>query len=171
MASSDPSSTSDAVGIEPARLAQDAWVVFTVDELDFALALDAVQRVVRAVEVTPLPESVRGVRGMINLHGLVVPVFDLRMRLGLAPRDVRASDHFVIARTHRRTVALLVDAVAGVVSRSEVRITPAADVLPHLETIEGVMTLAGSMVLVHDLERFLSLEEHETLQRMLPVPS
>jgi purine-binding chemotaxis protein CheW len=171
MASSDPSSTSDAVGIEPAHAASDAWVVFTVDELEFALVLGAVQRVVRAVAVTPLPETLRGVRGMINLHGLVVPVFDLRMRLDLPPREVRASDHLVIARTHRRTVALLVDAVAGVVSRSEVRITPAADVLLHLETIEGVMTLAGNMVLVHDLERFLSIEEHEALQKMMPVPS
>jgi purine-binding chemotaxis protein CheW len=171
MASSDPSSTSGAVRVEPARSAPDAWVVFTVDELDFALTLGAVLRVVRAVEVSPLPESMRGVRGMISLHGNVVPVFDLRMRLGRATREVRASDHLVIARTHRRIVALLVDAVAGVVSRGEVRITPAEDILPHLETIDGVMTLAGSMVLVHDLERFLSLEEHEALQRMLPVPS
>jgi purine-binding chemotaxis protein CheW len=149
----------------------DTWVVFKLDDLEFAVALAVVERVVRAVEISPLPEAPRGVRGVINLQGRVVPVFDLWMRFGLPSRALRSTDHLVIARIHRRTVALLVESVAGVVSQSEVRITPAAEILSDLECVAGVMTLAGSMVLVHDLERFLSLEDHEALQKMLnPQP-
>lgn len=144
-----------------------AWVVFKLDEQEFAVTLSAVDRVVRAVEVTPMPEAPRGVRGVINFQGRIVPVFDLWARFGLPTREVRASDHLVIAHTHWRTVALLVTSVTGVVSRGEAQITPATDILPDLDAITGVMKFEDNMVLVHDLERFLSIEDHEALQLML----
>jgi purine-binding chemotaxis protein CheW len=149
--------------------ASDAWVIFQIDELQLAIDLPSVKRVVRAVEIAPLPEAPRGVRGVINLHGNIIPVFDLRLRFGLPAREVRASDHLVIARTRRRTVALLVDSVAGVIPRKVAHLTPSADVIDGLETITGVMTVAGSMVLVHDLELFLCLEDEEALQKLLPI--
>ncbi len=145
----------------------DAWVVFKLSDLEFAVGLAAVERVVRAVEIMPLPEAPRGVCGVINYQGRIVPVFDLWARFGQTSRDIRATDHLVIAHTHRRTIALLVDSVAGVVSLAEVQITLASEILPNLESVTGVMKLDGNMVLVHDLERFLSIEDHEALQMML----
>jgi purine-binding chemotaxis protein CheW len=105
------------------------------------------------------------------LQGRVVPVFDLGTRFGEAMRVVRSSDHLVVARTPQRTVALLVGAVVGVVERAASAITSAAEVLPELESIVGVMILDGGLVLVHDLERFLSVDDEAALQHALnPVP-
>ncbi len=151
------------------QVVADACVVFKLDELEFAVALAVVERIVQAVEITPLPEAPHGVRGMIDLQGRVVPVFDLRARLGLPPREPRVTDLLVICHTHWRTVALLVDAAAGVVSRSEAQITPVADILPEMESVTGVMMLDGNMVLVHDLERFLAIEDHAALPSLLPL--
>ncbi|MFN0079013.1 MAG: chemotaxis protein CheW [Prosthecobacter sp.] len=149
----------------------DAWVVFNLDEQEFAVALAVVERVVRAVEVTPIPEAPHGVRGVINFQGRIVPVFDLWTRFGLPTREVRTTDHLVIAHTYWRTVALLVNSVTSVVSRGEVQITPTAGILPQLDMVTGVMKRDGSLVLVHDLERFLSIEDHAALQLMLnPQP-
>jgi purine-binding chemotaxis protein CheW len=145
----------------------DSLVVFRIGEQEFAVGVAAVERVVRAVEVAPLPEAPRGVRGVINLQGRIVPVFDLWARFGNPGRELRASDHLIIAHTHWRAVALLVDSVLGVVPRCEVKVTPAAEILPDLECISGVMKLDGGLVLVHDLERFLSIEDHTALQLAL----
>ena len=145
----------------------DSMVVFQLGEQRFALGVAAVERVVRAVEVAPLPEAPRGVRGIINLQGRVVPVFDLWSRWGHASREVRASDHLIVAQTQWRTVALLVDSIVGVVERSAAQVTPAAEILPDIESISGVMKLDDSLVLVHDLERFLSIEDHAKLQLAL----
>jgi purine-binding chemotaxis protein CheW len=145
----------------------DSLVVFQLGEQRFALDVTVVERVVRAVEIAQLPDAPRGVRGVINLQGRIVPVFDLWSRLGQPARAVRAGDHLIVARTHSRTVALLVDSVVGVVRRSEAQITPAAEILPDIESISGVMKLDDSLVLVHDLERFLSIEDHEKLQLAL----
>ena len=149
-------------------ISSDSLVILHLGEHKFALGSAVVERVVRAVEVEPLPEAPRGVRGIINLHGRIVPVFDLRALLGEPAGAVRADDHLVIAHTRWRTVALLVDAVSGVVPRVAGQITPAAEILPGLEAISGVLMLEDGLVLIHDLERFLSLEDTAALERALP---
>ena len=152
-------------------VASDSLVVFQIGEQEFAVGVAAVERVVRAVEVSPLPDAPRGVRGIINLHGRIVPVFDLHSRLGQPGRAVRASDYLIVAHTHWRTVALLVDAVVGVVTGIKGRVTPAAEILPDMPSIAGVMKLGGGLVLVQDIERFLSIEDHDALQLALNLES
>ena len=149
-------------------ISSDSLVVLHVGEHAFALGTAAVERVVHAVEIEPLPDAPRGVRGIINLHGRIVPVFDLRALLGEPARAVRAEDHLVIAHTRWRTVALLVDAVSGVVPRQAAQVTTAAEILPGLEAISGVLRLADGLVLIHDIEHFLSLEDTAALERALP---
>ena len=149
-------------------ISSDSLVVLHIGEHEFALATAAVERVVRAVEIEPLPEAPHGVRGIINLQGRIVPVFDLRVLLGEPARAVRPGDHMVIAHTRWRTVALLVDSVAGVVPRVAAQVTPAGEILPGLGFVSGVLRLDGGLVLIHDMERFLSIEETAALERALP---
>ena len=147
----------------------DSLVVFQLGEQQFALGVTAVERVVQAVEIATLPDAPRGVRGVINLQGRIVPVFDLWSRLGQPAREVRAGDHLIVAHTHWRTVALLVDSVAGVVRRDDAPVTPWEEILPDIQSISGVMKLKDSLVLVHDLERFLSIEDYEKLRLALDL--
>ena len=53
-------------------------VLFALDEQRFALALSSVERIVRVVDVTPLPSAPPIVLGIINVKGEVVPVYDGR---------------------------------------------------------------------------------------------
>lgn len=154
-----------------ASISSDSLVVFKISDHAFAVGVAAVEQVLRAVEIEPVPEAPRGVRGVINLRGRIVPVFDLWARFGQPAREVRSSDHLIIARTHWRTVALLVDAVVGVVDRRDARVTPASEILPDLECISGVMKTDGGLVLVHDVEKFLSIEDHNALQLALNLES
>ncbi len=89
-------------------------LVFTLDRGQFALLLSSVLRVVRAVEITPLPQAPEIILGVVNLQGALVPVIDVRRRFGLPGRAVRLEDRLILAVTPRRTLALPVDSVAGV---------------------------------------------------------
>ena len=62
-------------------------VVFTLDEQRYALHLLAVERVVRAVEVTALPEAPEIVLGVVNVKGRIVPVINVRRRFRLPERN------------------------------------------------------------------------------------
>jgi purine-binding chemotaxis protein CheW len=142
-------------------------VVFTLDEQRYALQLAAVERVVRMVEVTPLPKAPPIVLGVINVQGRIIPVVEMRSRFRRPARDIRPSDHLLIARTARRTVALALDAVTGIVEGSAPAVMTAEEILPGLEYVTGVMKLEDGLILIHDLETLLSLEEEQALDAAL----
>jgi purine-binding chemotaxis protein CheW len=142
-------------------------VTFNLDDRKFALYVSAVQRMIRVVEVTALPKAPEIVVGIINLQGTVISVFDIRMRFRLPAREVRIDDQMIIATTAKRTVALLVDSVNGVIEIPEEEIIAAEQILPELEYVEGVVKTEDGMILIHDLERFLSLPEEKILDEAL----
>ena len=142
-------------------------VVFTLNEQRYGLRLSAVERVVRAVEVTLLPSAPEIVLGIINLAGRVVPVMNVRQRFGLPEKESDLSDQFIIARTAMRTVALLVDSVSTLVEASAEDVVHAAKILPRMDYVDGVAKLEDGMILIHDIDKFLSLEEARLLDEVM----
>ncbi len=141
-----------------------------LDDQRYALHLSAVERIVRVVAITPLPQAPSVVLGIINVHGRVVPVIDLRRRLQLPQRPPRLSDQLIIAHSARRPLALVADAVVGVVACPLDAVVPPGAVLPRVGYVAGIVKLPGELVLIHDLDTFLSLDEEQTLARALPQP-
>jgi purine-binding chemotaxis protein CheW len=139
-------------------------LAFRLDERRYGLHLSQVQRAVRAVDATPLPRAPQIVSGVINLHGKVIPLLNLRRRLGFPEKEIGPDDQFIIARTSRRSVALVVDATIGVIEHPAEDIIAAGKILGRLEQIEGVVRLADGLLLIHDLDRFLSLDEERELE-------
>ena len=142
-------------------------VVFALDGQKYALRLPAVKKVTRAVYITPLPNVSDVVLGVIDVQGRIIPVIDLRQRLALPRRGVELSDQFIIARTSYRTVALVVDEVAGVLEVSDQTITSSREILREFDGIEGAVKLSRELVLIYDLSQFLSIEEEQALKNAL----
>ncbi|MHB8836964.1 MAG: chemotaxis protein CheW [Candidatus Methylomirabilia bacterium] len=142
-------------------------LLFTLDEPLYALPLAAVERVVRAVDVTPLPQAPEIVLGAINAQGRVIPVVDLRRRFRLPPRGMLLDDRFIIARTARRLVALAADDVTGVRECLPRELVSAAAALPFAGYLMGVAKLEDGIVLITDLDAFLSLDEELLLDKAL----
>lgn len=69
-------------------------VVFRLDAQRFALPLTAVERVVRAVAVTLLPDAPAIVLGAIDVHGRVLPVLNVRRRFNLPQREIGRTTGF-----------------------------------------------------------------------------
>ena len=159
---------------QPGRMMEDRSVnksaqllVFNLDEQSYALRLDAVERVVRAVAVTPLPDAPAIVLGIINVQGRIVPVINMRRCFRLQEKEICTSDQFIISATAIRTFALAVDAVLGVVDCPNVEVVPVEEILPHMERVEGVMILADGMILISDIDKILSLGDVASLDGQL----
>jgi purine-binding chemotaxis protein CheW len=136
------------------------WVVFTLAGRRFALPLDNVVRVLRAAEITALPRAPGIVAGVVDIRGHILPVFNLRSRLALPERPLSRSDQFILARTSRRDVVLLVDGTQGLVEAPARRLD-ASPVAP------GALALPDGLVLIEDLERFLTPDEERALEAAL----
>jgi purine-binding chemotaxis protein CheW len=149
-------------------------VLFTLDDQKYGLPLHVVDRVVRAVEVTPLPEAPRIISGVFSLQGRPVPVIDLRRRFGLPERGVDVDDHFIVAQSSTMLVALPVDEALGLAKDLDDERVAAADVVPDLNYVESVVAAGSEMVFVLDIETVLTDDEAETLKDRLdadPEPS
>jgi purine-binding chemotaxis protein CheW len=139
-------------------------VVFRLDNQRYAMPLAAVERIVRAVEVTALPKAPDIVLGVIDVAGRILPVLNLRRKVGLADREIRAADQFLLAQTSQRTVVLVIDEAQAVIERPATEITGPGRIVPGLEQIQGVIKLEDGLALIYDLEKFLSLEDADALE-------
>src|ERR1700716_2736312 len=109
------------------------FVVFRLEARRYAVPLSAVERIVPAVEVTPLPKAPAIVLGVIDVEGRVLPVLNIRRRFGFSDKELRPEDQFLIARTAQRAVVLVIDEAQGVIERSATEIIGAARIVPGLE--------------------------------------
>src|SRR5258708_24469384 len=86
--------------------AQHPLVVFTLGEQRYGLPLSSVERAVRIVEITPLPNGPDIVLGVINVQGRLIPVVNLRRRFSLPEHEVVLTDQIVVAHTDRKSTRL-----------------------------------------------------------------
>ncbi len=138
-------------------------VVFSLDGQRYAIGLEFVQRVIRVVAVTALPNAPGILLGIVDLGGVIVPVVDIRQRFFHPHRAIRLSDQLVVAVAGTRTVALLVDEALGVLQMSSDRFVPSGSNVPAQQLVEGALKLEDGLVLIHDLRRLLSLDEQQAI--------
>ncbi len=155
-------STGDEPDLRDVRL-----VVFILDGARYAVRLSETERVLRMVAVSPLPGAPRVFAGVINLHGSVVPVVDVRRRLGLSPRAYGPDAHLLVVKSSRRALALPADEVLGVRTLPEGAEAEGRGVVPAPAAIAGIAALSDGLVFIHDLEAFLSDDEERSLDRAL----
>ncbi len=145
----------------------DFLIIFTLGDQRYALPLHVVDRVVRMVAIAPLPKAPDIILGVVNFQGRVIPVINMRRRFCLPDREIALIDQLVVAHTARQPVALVADAVLDVIACSAQSLIETENILPKVEYVEGVIKLADGLILIHDLDKFLSLEEESSLDQAL----
>lgn len=142
-------------------------VVFEIDGARYALGIDDVIEVMRAVAITPLPRAPQAVEGVIDVRGRLVPVFDMRRRIGIAPAPLQPSDHILVARAGTRIVAFRADPGTYLEAVGRDSLASATDVVAGTEFIAGIARLPNGIALLHDLTSFLSQAEADQLEAAL----
>jgi len=149
------------------------WVVFRLESGQYALPLEHVVEVLRMVSIRPVPEGPAWLAGVINLRGRVLPIMDLRARLGLPPLGPRLETRIIVADTAGyagggasgpRLIGLLADEVLEVLTQAASTIE-----LPHgLPGAAGrplaAVKAGDRLVTVFDLERLGA--DAQTLPRL-----
>lgn len=142
-------------------------VVFILGEERYGLFLSSVEKIVQLVHISPLPKAPDVILGIINVQGKIIPVFDMHKRFSIPKKESQLSDQLIIAHTNKRQIALKVDKVLDVITQPEEAIVASEKVLPQMEYIEGVAKLESGLILIHNLDQFLSLYEEEALQEAM----
>ena len=91
-------------------------VVFQLQDHEYALPASRVAEVLRMVALTPVPEAPTWLPGVLNLRGFVVPVVDLRTRLGITAAAYTLNTPIIVTNGSDRRLGLVADAMVDVVS-------------------------------------------------------
>jgi purine-binding chemotaxis protein CheW len=122
-------------------------VTFNIDNRVFGIDVGVVREIKGWQTTTPLPHAAHYVRGVINLRGLILAVYDLRARLGGGLTQPTAKHVNLVVDVGDRTAGILVDAVSDIVDVPVSAIRPAPVVaMEGLDLIEGVALLDNSVV-------------------------
>jgi purine-binding chemotaxis protein CheW len=123
-------------------------ISFRIEDQEFCLDIMAVREIRGWAAATPLPHSPSYVRGVINLRGAVLPILDLKARLGLGIVEPSARSVIIVVHIGARLVGLLVDAVSEILAASESTIQPTPNV--GCETVNrfvrGIIASEGRMI-------------------------
>ncbi len=142
----------------------DQIVVFSIDERRCALPLATVDRIVRVVEITPLPDAPQMVIGIINVQGRIIPVINIRKRFLLSEREMELSDQLIIAHTSKLNIALLVETVSGVIEYQIDEMVAPDKIISDLKYVKGIIKQNDGMIQILDIDTLLSYEELRSIE-------
>lgn len=132
---------------------------FRVGAALYAIDILRIKEIIRPIKVTTVPNSPPFIEGVINLRGAVIPVIDLRKRFAVAAVVDGRATRIVICQVFGRLFALVVDEVVEVRSygREELQAAPKFFQGQETDIFLGVAHRADDLLMILDLERFLSL--------------
>jgi purine-binding chemotaxis protein CheW len=142
-------------------------LIFEVAGRRYGLPARDVRELVRAVAIVALPLAPQWIEGVVNLRGRIVPVIDLRARLGLPAKAIELTDQFVVAQYREFLVALRIDRSDDLM-RSDARSVAEAPATDRSgPSADAVAKLSDGLAPILDLCALLSGEEWEALGRAL----
>ena len=155
-----------AVPVQEQRVAAEAMehlATFSLDREEYGVEVRLVQEIRRVTEITVVPRAPEFVRGVINLRGRILPVVDLKKKLGLGEVAIGKTSRIVVVRLRDRLLGLLVDSASQVLKVPLSRIEPPPDEVLNKggDTIRGVAKLENRLVILLDLPKVLAQELRE----------
>jgi purine-binding chemotaxis protein CheW len=142
---------------------QHDFVSFSVTGQLFGIPVLKVQDVLGSQRITRIPLAPREVAGSLNLRGRIVTAIDLRLRLGLDPRENGQTSMSIVVEHHGELYSLIVDSVGEVLSldaASYERNPPTLD--PRWRDFsDGIYRLDGSLLVVLDVSQLLQFTKAE----------
>ena len=129
-------------------------VVFSLGQVEYGGDIKKVQEIIRLPEVTALPGTADYILGIINLRGSIIPIVDLKKKLGLPNSEITDETRVIVVEISNKKVGLIVDEVSEVISFPAEEISTADDVGFGIKEkhILGVVRINERLLVLLDLD-------------------
>ncbi|TPD57980.1 purine-binding chemotaxis protein CheW [Emcibacter nanhaiensis] len=136
------------------------YISFVIGNEEYCVDIIHVREIKGWVPVTPLPNSPEFMLGVLNLRGVIVPIFDMRCRFGLGRTDATPLHVMIIVAVGERVMGILVDAVSDIltVGANQVLDVPELDQRGDRKFLAGLITHEDKMVALLSLEELFNLD-------------
>jgi purine-binding chemotaxis protein CheW len=136
-----------------------AYLTFSLHREEFGVPILRSREIVRVGEITRIPEAPPHVRGVLNLRGRVVPIVELRTRLGLPIAPLTPRSRVIVVEAHGRLFGLLVDGASRIAKIPTCTIKPAPTeaLSANTDYVAGIAQMGTELVILLDLDKVLLL--------------
>ena len=137
------------------------YLTFTLDREEYGLPVLKVREIIKMMPITAMPQVPQCVKGIINLRGKVIPVVDLRLKLGFAGVDYTDRTAIIVVEValheSRVMMGIVVDEVSEVVNimADEIEEVPAFGDRVCTDYMRAIAKLKGTVKILLDLDRIL----------------
>lgn len=140
-------------------------VIFFLEGIRYSLDVKNVEEVVPLPAITPLAILPFFIRGIINLRGSMVPIIDLRKRLGIGENQDDLDNEIIIVKFQNKTTGLIVDKVLSVVDVCEDQFIPPPEMIDGVDIryMASATQIGSDLIIVLNLNNIFSLKESEEL--------
>jgi purine-binding chemotaxis protein CheW len=134
------------------------YLTFSLGREEYGVDILKVQEIKGYSAITPIPNTPPYVRGVMNLRGTIIPVVDLRSKLGMAAAEYTPFTVIVVVKVGSKTMGLVVDAVSDVLSIPGASLQPTPDFGAQVDAafISGLARAGDKLVVLLDLDRVLA---------------
>ena len=135
-------------------------LAFKLSNEEYVLDINRIKEIIRPVEITRVPRVPLYIKGIISLRGVIVPVYNLKNRLGLLETNEFSNDsqkRILIVNFDEELIGIIVDAVTGVVKINEDIIEPTPQIIKGVdaEYLKGVARTNNRLLILLNLDRVL----------------
>jgi purine-binding chemotaxis protein CheW len=137
------------------------FLAFTLGSEEYGLDLLQVQELREYEKVTQIANAPAFLKGVINLRGIIVPIMDMRIKLGFPDVSYTEMTVVIILNVRGRTVGMVVDSVSDVINLSEEHMKPAPEMGTAVDAdyLIGLGTVDERMIILVDIDRMLSSKD------------
>lgn len=141
-------------------------VSFKIANEEFGVDILNVQEINKMTTITKVPNSPAFVEGVINLRGRVIPVVNLRIKMGMPNKEYDKDTRIIVVDLSGKTVGFLVDSVSEVLRIPRNIIEPPPSMVGSINSnyITAVGKLEDRLLILLDLNRVLLEEEKTALE-------
>lgn len=134
---------------------EEQYVVFLLGREEYGVRIQQVREIITMPTIRPIPQLSAGLLGLINLRGAVVPVFDLKSRLGLPTDSARPDPKVMIVEVGSQIIGCPVDEVSHVQTIPGDVIELPEILGDHDDHFEGVARVSSGLIILLDLQQAL----------------
>ena len=141
---------------------------FRLGAEEYCLDILSVQEIRGYDTVTTIANTPEFIKGVINLRGHIVPIVDLRIKFRLSEAKYDATTIVIILNLNKKMIGIVVDSVSDVIAVpvSDIREAPRFGSTINTEFISGMATVEGRMLIVVDIERLMSSEDLQLIEKV-----
>lgn len=136
------------------------FLTFCVGDEEYGVQLMTIREIRGWTVPTQLPNSPSFMKGVINLRGVVIPIFDLRHRFNMGVTTPNEKNVVIIIAVGERLIGILVDAVSDIleVTKEQIRPAPQVDSKIDEDFVEGLISVEDKMVVILNIENLFDPE-------------